>query len=81
MRKSIYSILTIALLILVVIITLQNTGEVSIRLLFWNLDIPLAILVFAMFALGVIITILRLSPSLITPGGSRAKEKRTSKNS
>jgi uncharacterized integral membrane protein len=78
MRKSIYLILTITLLILVVVLTLQNTGEVSIRLLFWHLYIPLAILIFAMFALGVIVTILTLTPSLIATKVARIRSQRKS---
>jgi uncharacterized integral membrane protein len=75
MKKLIYLILTIAVLIIVVIVALQNTGEVSIRLLFWNLYIPLAILIFSMFALGVIVTVLVLTPYLLVTKEARIKSE------
>lgn len=76
MKKSSYLILTVALLILVVIFTLQNTEEVSIHILHWSLKTPLAILIFSMFAIGVVSTILFLTPSLIAMKIARAKSKK-----
>ncbi len=57
--------LTIITLIFVVIFTLQNTSEVSITLLFWNIKTSLALLIFSLFSIGVIIAIFVLTPIII----------------
>lgn len=49
------TIIIIALTILIVIFALQNTEVVEVRLWFWNLQIPRALLIFCCLAVGVII--------------------------
>jgi uncharacterized integral membrane protein len=46
------------LALLGLIFVLQNTEQVSVQLLFWNVDIPLIWVLIAMVLLGVIITLL-----------------------
>ncbi|MCJ7467282.1 MAG: LapA family protein [Maribacter sp.] len=65
MKQKTYLILTIIILIFIVTFTLQNTGEVNIHLLFWNIQTSLTLLIFALFSLGVVITIFVLTPTII----------------
>ncbi len=46
------------LALLGLIFVLQNTEQVRVRLLFWNVDIPLIWVLIAMVLLGVVITLL-----------------------
>jgi putative membrane protein len=45
----------IALLLVVVIFTLQNTEMVSISFLFWKFGMPRALLIFSVFVIGVLV--------------------------
>ena len=54
MKQKTYLVLTIIILILIVVFTLQNTKEVSITLLFWNIKTSLPLLIFSLFGLGAI---------------------------
>ena len=68
--------LTIIALIFVVIFTLQNTAEVSITLLFWNIKTSLALLIFSLFSFGVIIAIFVLTPIIIVLKSTLKKDKK-----
>ena len=68
--------LTIITLIFVVIFTLQNTSEVSITLLFWNIKTSLALLIFSLFSIGVIIAIFVLTPIIISLKSTLKKDKK-----
>ena len=68
--------LTIIALIFVVIFTLQNTTEVSITLLFWNIKTSLALLIFSLFSFGVIIAIFVLTPIIIALKSTLKKDKK-----
>jgi uncharacterized integral membrane protein len=68
--------LTIIALIFVVIFTLQNTTEVSITLLFWNIKTSLALLIFSLFYFGVIIAIFVLTPIIIALKSTLKKDKK-----
>lgn len=68
--------LTIIALIFVVIFTLQNTTEVSITLLFWNIKTSLALLIFSLFSFGVIIAIFVLTPIIIVLKSTLKKDKK-----
>ncbi|MGB5609896.1 LapA family protein [Eudoraea sp.] len=68
--------LTIITLIFVVIFTLQNTSEVSITLLFWNIKTSLALLIFSLFSIGVIIAIFVLTPIIIALKSTLKKDKK-----
>ncbi|MGB5203599.1 MAG: LapA family protein [Eudoraea sp.] len=68
--------LTIITLIFVVIFTLQNTSEVSITLLFWNIKTSLALLIFSLFSIGVIIAIFVLTPIIIGLKSTLKKDKK-----
>jgi len=48
-------IIIIVLLILLIIFVLQNTAVVKVELFFWPIDLPVALLLFICFALGLII--------------------------
>lgn len=49
------TIIIIVLTILIVIFALQNTDPVNVKLWFWSLQIPRALLIFCCLAVGVII--------------------------
>lgn len=65
MKKSTYLILTIIILILIVLFTLQNTDEVNITLFLWEIKTSLALLIFSLFSFGVIIAIFVLAPRIV----------------
>lgn len=48
-------ILGMALLLLVVIFTLQNTEVIAIRFLFWDLSLSRALMLFLVLAVGILI--------------------------
>jgi uncharacterized integral membrane protein len=48
------AIIILLLAILLIIFALQNTELVHVKLWFWGMDIPLALLIFVCFAIGVI---------------------------
>jgi uncharacterized integral membrane protein len=66
MKQATYLILTIITLIFIVVLTLQNTSEVSVNLLFWNIKTSLALFIFSLFSFGVLATIFILTPIIIT---------------
>ncbi|MFZ5759590.1 MAG: lipopolysaccharide assembly protein LapA domain-containing protein [Thermodesulfobacteriota bacterium] len=47
--------LFVALLLGVVVFTLQNTESVDIRFFFWHLSLSRALLIFLVFAIGILI--------------------------
>ena len=49
------AILIIVLIVLIIIFVLQNTETIQVNLLFWDLKLPGALLLFVCFALGLII--------------------------
>jgi putative membrane protein len=51
-------IMTIILSVLLVIFTIQNTEIVSVRLFFWNPQIPRALLILICICIGIIIGVL-----------------------
>jgi uncharacterized integral membrane protein len=76
MKQTIYTTLTIIALILIVVFTLQNTSEVSIDFLFWNIKTSLALLICSLFSLGVLIAIFMLTPIIIALKSSLKKDKK-----
>ncbi|MFT4968639.1 MAG: putative integral membrane protein [Chitinophagales bacterium] len=70
MKKLSYLILTIVVLILIVLFTLQNTISVNIHVLFWNVQTSLALLI---FSLGAIASIFILTPTIIALKSSLKK--------
>tara|TARA_R110001606_G_scaffold382174_1_gene543799 strand:+ start:235 stop:519 length:285 start_codon:yes stop_codon:yes gene_type:complete len=76
MKKTTYIILTIIILIGIVVFTLQNTSEVSISLLFWDIKTSLALLIFSLFALGILLTIFILTPTIIALKSTLKKDKK-----
>ena len=76
MKQITYILLTIFALLLIVVFTLQNTGEVRIALFFWDIKTSLALLIFSLFSLGVIVTAFILTPAIITLKSTLRKEKR-----
>lgn len=65
MKKAIYLILSLIVLILIVAFTLQNPGDVNVHLVCWDLTMPLAILIVALFSFGVVVSIFVLTPTII----------------
>ena len=76
MEQTTNLVLTIIALIFVVIITLQNTSEVSITILFWNIKTSLALLIFALFSFGIIIAIFVLTPIIMALKSTLKKDKK-----
>jgi uncharacterized integral membrane protein len=76
MKQTTYIILTIITLIFIVVFTLQNTSEVSIALLFWDIKTSLALLIFSLFSLGVLIAIFILTPIIIALKSSLRKDEK-----
>jgi uncharacterized integral membrane protein len=76
MKQTTYIILTIITLACIVVFTLQNTNEVSISLLFWDIKTSLALLIFTLFALGVLVTIFILSPIIIALKATLKKDEK-----
>jgi uncharacterized integral membrane protein len=76
MKQTTYIILTIITLVCIVVFTLQNTNEVSISLLFWDIKTSLALLIFSLFALGVLVTIFILSPIIIALKATLKKDEK-----
>ena len=73
MKQTTYLGLSIITLIFIVVFTLQNTSEVSITLLFWNIKTSLALLIFSLFSFGVLIAIFILTPIIIALKSKLAK--------
>jgi uncharacterized integral membrane protein len=65
MKQVTYLILTIIALVFIVVLTLQNTSEVNIALLFWNIKTSLALFIFSLFSFGILIAIFILVPIII----------------
>jgi len=76
MKQTTYLVITIITLIFIVVFTLQNTEEVSITLLFWNIKTSMALLIFSLFSFGIIIAIFVLKPIIIA---LKSKLKKTKK--
>jgi uncharacterized integral membrane protein len=76
MKKLTYLILTILILILIVIFTLQNTNEININLFFWDIKTSLALLIFSLFALGVIVALVFLTPIIIAHKSTLKKDEK-----
>jgi len=49
------TIVTVALIILVMIFAVQNAAIVEIRLLFWEVAFPRSLLIFMMLLIGIVI--------------------------
>jgi uncharacterized integral membrane protein len=76
MRQTTNLILTIITLIFIVVFTLQNTNEVNITLLFWEIKTSLALLIFSIFSLGVIIAIFIFTPIIIALKSKLKKDEK-----
>ncbi len=76
MKQTTYLILTIITLIFIVVFTIQNTSEVSITLLFWNIKTSLALLIFSLFSFGVIVAIFILTPIIIALKSTLKKDEK-----
>jgi uncharacterized integral membrane protein len=76
MKKASYLVLSLITLLFIVTFTLQNTSAVNIQLLSWNIQISMALLSFALFSLGVVITIVVLLPIIIALKSALKKDKK-----
>ncbi|WP_161624672.1 LapA family protein [Winogradskyella psychrotolerans] len=76
MKQTTYIILTIVTLIFIVVFTLQNTSEVRISLLFWDIKTSLALLIFSLFALGVLTAIFILTLIIIALKSTLRKDEK-----
>jgi len=62
------TIIILVLAVLLIIFALQNTELIHVKCLFWGINVPLALLIFVCFAVGVII-------GIILPRGGAKKKK------
>jgi len=62
MRKSI--IISLVLAVLLAIIAVQNNAVVTFKLLFWDINISMALLIFAVIILGCLLGIALMLPTL-----------------
>ena len=62
------TIIILLLAVLLIIFALQNTALIHVKCLFWGINVPLALLIFVCFAVGVII-------GIILPRGGTKKKK------
>ena len=63
----------IVLIILLIIFVLQNTDKVDVRLWFWDISLPVALLLFVCFAVGLIVGL--IIPTSGTKGKGAEPEK------
>lgn len=76
MKHSTYLVLAIITLILIVLFTLQNTSEVNVTLIIWNIKTSLALLIFSLFSFGVVVAIFILTPIIIGLKSRLIKDKK-----
>jgi len=62
------TVIILLLAVLLIIFALQNTELIHVKCLFWGINIPLALLIFVCFAVGVVI-------GIILPRGGTKKKK------
>ena len=75
MKQTKHLIIAIITLLFIVVFTLQNTGEVNVALLFWHINISLALLIFFLISFGVIIALLIFTPIIFNLGLRLKKDK------
>jgi len=63
----------IVLIILLIIFVVQNTDKVDVKLWFWDISLPAALLLFVCFAVGLIVGL--IIPASGTKGKSEEPEK------
>ena len=71
MRRSLIVVLIIVFVI--VVLVLQNSSPVAIKLFFWTLNMPIALLVFLTILLGVLIGILLFVPAIRKQNEKKSK--------
>ena len=76
MKQATYLGLSILTLIFIVVFTLQNTSEVNVTLLFWNVKTSLALFIFSLFSFGVIVAIFILTPIIIALKSKLKKDEK-----
>jgi uncharacterized integral membrane protein len=77
MKKTTYLIITVIILILVVIFTLQNTSEINVNLFIWDIKTSLALLMFSLFSFGVVVALFVIAPTLIALKSTIKKDEKT----
>ncbi len=63
-KKTLSFIGALVLILIIIIITIQNTREVQMSLLFWQVQSSLILLIFISFLVGALTTLLVLMPTL-----------------
>jgi len=66
MKKSISLIISITVLVLAVIFTLQNAGVIQVKILFWSLEASLSLILILTFAIGAISALVVILPIIFT---------------
>ena len=64
----------IVLIILLIIFVLQNTDKVDVKLWFWDISLPAALLLFVCFAIGLIVGL------IIPASGTKGKDEEPEKS-
>jgi len=65
MKKPLSLIISVTLLILVVVFTLQNSSVSTIKLLFWEINASLSLMLIFTFTLGILVAVIVLTPIII----------------
>lgn len=61
--KNLFRLISTLLLIgLIVILTLQNSGSQEVKIYFWSFSLPLFVLLFLSFIIGILLMIILLYP-------------------
>jgi len=61
-RTVIKLISTLTLITLIVILALQNSDHQNVKMFFWNLELPLFVLLFFCYLIGVVMMLIILYP-------------------
>lgn len=77
MRQATALIISISVLLITVIFTLQNAVATEIKLLFWNTEASLSLILFITLAIGILSAIIALTPHLLSLRSTISKQKKT----
>lgn len=65
MKNPATIIISVILLLLVVVFTIQNSDKIIVKLFFWDADISLSLILFSTMFIGVLIGIFSLVPTIL----------------
>lgn len=65
MKKPVSIIIALAVIALVIVITIQNSASVTVRLIGWKIESSLILVIFISFLAGALSTLLLMLPALL----------------